>query len=275
MAFELDPRSRAGFDFAAGEPSSAWAAFDAGAVLLTEPLAYRTGLAPGDEILLYTDRGPHRFPVAGVYYDYVSDRGAVVMSRATFGRHFDDRRYSGISLHVAEADDPERVADAVRDMLGPDRAATIRSNRALRRASLEVFDRTFLITRVLQALVAAVAFIGVFAALMALQLERRREMGVLRAVGLTPAQLRGLLSGQSALMGIAAATLAMPLGTLLAALMVFVVNRRSFGWTLRMRVDPEILALALLVGVGAAFLAGLYPALRMARTLPARALREE
>lgn len=275
VAFDLDPRSRAGFDFAAGRPSRAWPAFDAGAVLLTEPLAYRAGLGPGDEILLHTDHGPHRFPVAGVYYDYVSDRGAVIMSRPTFERHFDDRRYSGISLHVAETWDLDDVADRVRDLLGVDRVATIRSNRALRRASMEVFDRTFLITRVLQALVAAVAFIGVFAALMALQLERRREMGVLRAVGLTPGQLRGLLSGQSALMGLAAAALALPLGTLLAALMVFVVNRRSFGWTLRLRVDPEILGLALLVGVVAAALAGLYPAVRMARTLPARALQEE
>ena len=110
---------------------------------------------------------------------------------------------------------------------------------------------------------------------MALQLERTRELGVLRAGGLTPRQLWGLVASQTGLMGLVAGVLSLPVGLVLAAVLIYVINRRSFGWTLQMDVDPAILILAAALAVGAAVLAGIYPALSMARTSPAEALREE
>jgi putative ABC transport system permease protein len=151
----------------------------------------------------------------------------------------------------------------------------IRSNRALRETSLRVFDRTFTITTVLRILAIVVAFIGVLSALMALELERRREMGVLRATGMTPPQLGGFVTLQTGLMGAIAGLLALPLGYALAYVLVFVINKRSFGWTLQLSVSPEILLQALALAVGAALLAGLYPAWSMARARPATALRDE
>jgi putative ABC transport system permease protein len=110
---------------------------------------------------------------------------------------------------------------------------------------------------------------------MALQLERSRELGVLRANGLTPRQLWGLVIGQTGLMGLAAGLLAIPVGVMMAAVLVFVINKRSFGWTLLFQLDGALFAQAVLVAVAAALLAGLYPAWRMGRTSPALALREE
>ncbi len=151
----------------------------------------------------------------------------------------------------------------------------IRSNRSLRLASLEIFDRTFTITTVLHFLTTAVAVVGVLSALMALQLERARELGVLRAIGFTPGQVWGLMTSQTGLMGLVAGLLAIPVGIGLALILVLVINRRSFGWTLQMEIAPEVLVQAVLMAVVAALLAGLYPALRMAQTSPALALREE
>ena len=119
------------------------------------------------------------------------------------------------------------------------------------------------------------AFIGVLSALMALQLERARELGVLRANGLTPRQVWHLVTAQTGLMGLVAGLLALPVGLVMAVVMIYVINRRSFGWTLSMAVPPEVLAQAVLLAVAAAVLAGLYPAWKMARTSPAVALREE
>ena len=98
------------------------------------------------------------------------------------------------------------------------------ANRALRDASLEIFDRTFAITGVLRLLAFVVAFIGVLSALMALQLERRRELGVLRAHGMIPRQLWELVITQTGLMGIVAGLLAVPAGLVLAVVMIFVVR---------------------------------------------------
>src|SRR5262249_61527321 len=92
----------------------------------------------------------------------------------------------------------------------------IRSNRALREVSLEIFDRTFAITGVLRTLSLVVAFVGMLAALMALSLERAREVGVLRALGLTPRQVWGLMTAQTRIIGVLAGVLAVPGGLLLA-----------------------------------------------------------
>ena len=91
---------------------------------------------------------------------------------------------------------------------------------------------------------------GVLAALMALQLERTRELGVLRALGLTPRQVGALVTAQTGLMGLVAGLLAVPVGVALAAVLVFVINRRSFGWTMPLDVRPRSLLQALLLAVG-------------------------
>jgi putative ABC transport system permease protein len=165
--------------------------------------------------------------------------------------------------------------DTLQRTIGAERALSIRSNRALKKVSLEIFDRTFRITGVLRLLAGLVAFLGVLSSLMALQLERARELGVLRANGLTPGQVWQLTTSQTGLMGLAAGLLSLPAGLTLAAIMIYVVNRRSFGWTIRMEISPAVLLQAFVLALAAALLAGLYPAYKMARTPPAMALREE
>ena len=151
----------------------------------------------------------------------------------------------------------------------------VRSNRSLRQASLDIFDQTFVVTNVLRLLAVLVAFVGVLSALMALQLERRRELAMLRAQGMTRREVARMVLAQTGLMGLWAGALALPLGLALAAVLVFVVNVRSFGWTLAFTVDPWILVQAVGLALVAALLAGAYPAWAMGRSDPALAMREE
>ncbi len=276
-ALDLDARGKASFEFAQGNPAEAWPAFDRGeVVLVSEPFAYRRGLEPGMRIDLRTDAGPVGFEIGGVYVDFSSDQGAVAISRRAFDRFWQARGATALGVFVAPAADRDAVMRDLSALAASSGAELeIRATGALRAASLEVFDRTFLITGVLRLLAGLVAFIGVVAALMALELERSREMGVLRALGLEPRGIWGLVAGQTGLMGLTAGLLALPVGTLLAALMVYVINRRSFGWRLHLALDPGVLAEAVLLALAAALLAGLYPAWKMARTRPAVALREE
>ena len=149
------------------------------------------------------------------------------------------------------------------------------SNAELRRATLAVFDRTFAITGVLRLLTLVVAFVGILSALTAMQVERARELAVLRALGLTPAQVWGVITGETLIIGLAAGLLSLPLGILQALVLIFVVNRRSFGWTMEPYLSPELLVHAVLLSLGAAFLAGIYPSFKIARLQPALALKEE
>jgi putative ABC transport system permease protein len=92
---------------------------------------------------------------------------------------------------------------------------------------------------------------------------------------MTPGQVWQLVTSQTGLLGLAAGLLSIPVGLALAAIMIFVINRRSFGWTIHMQVAPGVLLEALALALLAALLAGIYPAWKMARTSPALALREE
>jgi putative ABC transport system permease protein len=275
-AFGLASRSLDRFHFLAGEPAAIWAAFqDGGSVLVSETLAYRRGTGVGGALRLLTHRGPHDFPIAGVFRDYRSDQGVVAVSRRTYDAFWDDPGVSSISLVAAPGTDLRVLMAELRVRAGPGQELVVYDNRALVATSVELFDRTFAVAGVLRLLATGVAFVGVLSALMALQLERAREVAVLRAQGLAPAQIWALVITQTGLMGLCAGLVALPVGVMEALVLVHVINRRAFGWTLDPHVGADVLAQALLLAVGAALLAGAWPAFRMARTPPAAGLREE
>jgi putative ABC transport system permease protein len=285
VALDMDRRSESAFELLAGEPALAWAAWREGAgVMVSEPLATKRRLRVGSRLALPGDRR-EPLPVLAIYRDYASDQGAVLLTLELYRERFADPAISAVSLFAAttgatssapSADHGElvaRLAGAVREV-GAGRLA-VQSNHELRRASMTVFDRTFEVTAVLRLLTAGVAFAGVLAALLALALERQRELGVLRALGLLRRQVLLVVSAQTALLGLVAGLVAVPLGAGLAAIMVHVINRRSFGWSMDLVLAPGQLLEAVLLALAAALVAGLYPAWRMARTSPAEALRTE
>ncbi|HZG66173.1 MAG TPA: FtsX-like permease family protein [Herpetosiphonaceae bacterium] len=276
IGLDLPPQGEAAYRFVAGDPATIWQAWHAGAALVSEPFAYRHKIpAQGGQVTLRTDRGPQRFDVAGVFYDYASEQGVVALPLATFRQWYADDQLSSIALYAAPGQDIDRLVEQIRTRVAGKQELLVRSNAGLRAATLEVFDRTFAITSVLQLLATTIAFVGILSALMALQLERARELGVMRANGLTPRQVWGVVLGQTGLMGLTAGLLSLPVGMLVAGVLVYVINRRSFGWTLQMVITPRVLVQAVILALVAALLAGIYPAFRMGRTAPAMALREE
>ncbi len=281
VALDVAEPDRTIFQFLSGDLATIWASWEQGQIFISEPLAFRHNLGIGDSITLQTATGQRSFRVAGVFYDYGTDRGVVMIDLPRYQQLWNDTAIASLGLYAAPGQNVDALVQQLRELSSADSASpeapliTIRSNRALREGSLIIFDRTFAITGVLQLLATIVAFVGILAALMALQLERSRELAVLRANGLTPGQLWAMVLSQTGLMGLTAGLLAIPVGILMASVLVFVINKRSFGWTLLFQVDPGLLAQAILVATSAALLAGIYPAWRMGRTSPALALREE
>jgi putative ABC transport system permease protein len=264
------------FLVADGPPAAIWAALQAGAVVVSEPYANRTGLPRrGASVTLYTEQGPREFPVAGIYYDYVTSEGTITLSLDTYRRYWSDEALTALAIHLAPGMDVDRVVPGLEEALAPVQRLLVRPNLALRQEALAIFDRTFAITGALQLLATTVAFVGVLSALLSLLLEKQREVGILRAVGLTARQLWGLILLETGLMGAVAGLLAMPTGLALSAILIYIINRRSFGWTLQMQVDPAPFVQALAVAVLAALLASLYPARKMGRMITAEALRFE
>lgn len=264
--------SRPGFALLSGA-SSAWKKFDGGAALVSEPLAYHLGLAPGSSLILPTPTGPVTVPVAAVFRDYASEHGRVFINEQVYRKYWPEQQVSTMALFARNAD----VATMRRDIrkLTADYPLVLTPAYSILKESMAVFDRTFRVTEALRAISLAVAFIGVLSALMALQLERGREYAVLRALGLTRGQIAKLIVGESLLMGLLAACLAIPVGMLMAWVLIESVQQRAFGWTMPFSIDGSLLLQTLLVGLLAAGLGAIYPAWRSAHRDPAPALRED
>ncbi|QQS55333.1 MAG: ABC transporter permease [Candidatus Competibacteraceae bacterium] len=276
IAAELAPASQTGYHLIAGDTDIAWRLFQTGeAVLISEPLAYRRQLSAGDRITLSTEQGPHPFAIAGVFLDYGSEHGRILLHRSGYERYWHDPAIGSAAVFAMTGMELTALRTRLRERLGPIQPLLIRSNRDIQGITMEIFERTFTITNVLRLLAILVAVVGVLSALLALQLERAREFAVLRATGMTAGEIGGLVSLQTGFMGAAAGLLALPTGLLLAAVLIFVINRRAFGWSLPFQVDPLLLLETLALAIGAALLAGLYPIWRMARARPADALRTE
>jgi putative ABC transport system permease protein len=259
-----------------GDPAQMWEAMQTGGVLVSEPLYHRLKLPrQGGGLDLETPAGLKNFPIVGIYYDYASSRGTVVMALDVYQEIWKDSTITAAGLRLDPGEDVEAVSQQIRTELAPIQRSIVRPNRVLKAEVLEVFDRTFAITSALQILATVVAFIGVLNALLLLQLERQREIGILRAVGLSGRQLRGLVLLETSLMGGVSGILAMPAGYALALILVFIINQRSFGWTLQMTAGPGAFLQALGIAVGAAILAGIYPAIRLSRMPAAEAIRYE
>jgi putative ABC transport system permease protein len=262
------------YQAAVGDWQETWQAVEAGGVLINEPMANRLQLAVGDTLALQTDIGRQSFPIVGVAVDY-DVNNIVFMHDPVYRSHWTDKAISAIALFVAPDEDIDAKIDEIRAAFAGKAELLVRSNRSVRENALAVFDRTFAITVALQLLATIVAFIGILSTLMSLQLERSREIGVLRSAGMTRRQLLRLSLLETGLLGSCAGLLAMPMGILLAVILIYIINLRSFGWTLAMQLDPAQLAQAFFVALGAALLAGLYPAWRMGQMQPATALRSE
>jgi putative ABC transport system permease protein len=269
---QLAAPSRRGFALLSGAPT-AWKEFDDGAVLVSEPLAFHLGLEPGSYLELPTPAGPVAVQVAAVFRDYASEHGRLFLDEAVYRQYWPEQAVNTLALFARNAD-VETMRRALSE-LAARYALVLTPAAAILKESMAVFDRTFRVTEVLRAVALMVAFIGVLSALMALQLERGKEYAVLRALGLTPGQIAGLISGESVLMGLLAACVAIPTGVLMAWVLIESVQRRAFGWSMPFSVDSTLLWQTLLVGLLAAGLAAVYPAWRSAQRDPAPQLRED
>jgi len=253
-----------------------WSAVQQGAIMISEPLANRLDLPlHGAELALYTEKGLRTFPVAGIYYDYSSTQGNAIMALDVYRQYWMDENITAAAIILEPGADLDAVTQGLQTRLADVQSLLVRPNQALRMDTLEIFDRTFAITGALQIMTTMVAFVGVLSAMMSLQLEKRRQLGILRAIGLTARQLWTLVVLETGLMGSVAGLFAMPTGYVLALILVYIINRRSFGWTLQMQVESGAFLQAFVIAVSASLLAGLYPARRILQRNTAEVVRFE
>ena len=268
------PGGESRFTLLAGDVQKAYKrVHQQGAVLIGETLARRQNLWPNDEVSLYTPLGQQSFLIAGVYYDYNAQGGAVMMDLKTLESHWGNPGINSVALYLNAGVDAEKIVDEIRGQF-PNAALEVRSNRRLRQEAMDIFDQTFAITKLLQGISLLIAVCGITLMLMVLAREQTSELALYRAMGATKQQVFRLFVGKGFGMGFLGLVLGILGGIALAMILIFVINRAYFGWTIQ--VYWPWIAIAQQIGtiLLAAVVASLYPALKASK-IPAIELRRE
>ena len=269
-------RRHSGIDFFDGPaPEAIWRSLEAGeGVIASELFSYRHGVQPGDTIRLALGAGPVELEVAGVFYDYSGERELLIADRGALLAHLPDPRLSSAGVYLDPGADFEETRAALARVLAG-RGVEVTPTRAIRSQAIRIFDRTFAITWALVAIAMFVAILGMAEALLNLVYDRRSELALLRMHGASLGQIRRLVLVQAGLLGVLASLMGLVLGAASSQVLLRVIHKQSFGWSLPLHWPVEFLAAVLGAIIVASVVAGLYPARIGARLVPVEVLRAE
>ena len=243
-------------------------------IIVSEPFTYKHKVKSGDTIALSLGEARANFQIVDVYYDYASERGYILMDRDVLLKYLPDETPTNLAVFVAPDAQAAEVRKEIQEVAAG-RRILIFSNRDLRTEAVRIFDRTFAITYALEAIAVIVAVMGIAGALIALAIDRRRELGLLRFLGASSGQIRKMILVEAGLIGLLANLAGFVLGYFLSLILVFVINKQSFGWTIRFHWPVAVLLGALTVVYAATVLSGLYPAWVAVRLNPLEVTHEE
>ena len=174
-------------------------------VAVSESFANRFAIQPTEKLSLPTPAGIKEFTVCGIYRDFARDRGTILMPRTLFERYWQEKQVHSLALKLRDPLLANTVVEAFRERFGRQGQFAVYDNAALRQRVFDIFDETFAVTSILRAIAIIVAVAGVLFSLSALVIEREREIGVLRAMGASRAQVLGIFLTEAALIGFTSA----------------------------------------------------------------------
>jgi putative ABC transport system permease protein len=251
---------------AAGNPPPAW---------ISEVTQDVFGLKVGDVLRLPIANRMESFTVAGVWRDYARQNGAIVISRDLYVALTGDRAANDAAIRIDPALRPEGVALTLRRLFPGGEGIEITGNREVRALSLAIFDRTFAITYALEIAAVLIGLFGVSASFSAQALARRREFGVLRHLGMTRGDIGRMLGFQGLVVAGLGITAGLALGWLISLILIHVINRQSFHWTMDMHAPLGALALLSAVLLAAAGATAVLSGRRAMSDEVTRAVRED
>lgn len=254
-------------------------AAEIGGLLVSEVLADRLGVREGSSLDIMTPSGVRQFPIVAVFYDYSTDGGKLLMDRALYQSLWHDEFVTVFPVYLRERASLDRVRARITEQLSVVTKGglppLVISNTELRKEILEIFDRTFLLTYVLEAIAVVIAMLGIVNTLITSVLERRREFATLRAIGGSSGQIQQLVLWEAIYLGAIGIVLGLIGGGLLSLLLIKVINKQSFGWTIQMIIPIGSLLQAVALAVLATLVAGYFPARWAARQPVVEGLRDE
>jgi putative ABC transport system permease protein len=262
--------------FTQGNPRTILQQFAAGqAILVTESFSIRHQVKSGDRIKLNTPQGEKEFLISGVFYDYSSDWGMVLLEKKLFQSLWNDETLHSAGIYLKEGVSQESFKETIRERYSKPYRLFVVSHRELRKEVLKIFDQTFAITYALEFIAIIVAILGIINSLNALIIDRQRDIGILRAVGASRGQIHKTILIEAGMIGFFSHILGLLCGFFLSILLIYVINKQSFGWTIQFSIPFWSLIESWLIVMVTSLGAGLIPARRAAKINVVESLRTE
>ena len=261
-----------------GDATTAFAAMHRGeAVVVNEAFALRYKKRPGDVISLPSPNGEVRVPIAGIYFDPgMGDMGIVSMDRdALYRRMWRDDTVTFIEPAFERGADRQQVIEAIRSRWGEKHALFVVTMDQFRGEANDLLNQTMLVTYPLVGISIAIALLGVVNSLLASVLDRIREIGVLRAVGATRAQVARSIVVEATIIGLLGGVLAVAVGSVLGYVQIDVLFRGMFGMTVLYRYPTAAAVFSLVAALVLAAAAGYLPGRSAGRVEIVKALEYE
>ena len=259
-----------------GEKKDIWNDFvQTDSILISEPLAFQKNIQINDTFDILTDTGLKSFTVRGIYYDYSSTSGIAMVSKQVYDNYWNNSKVTSLALYLNDSQNSEVVFNKLLDKFDTDWDLQIISSKKLNNASMEIFDKTFEITFVLRSISLIVAFIGILGAISAIILSRAREFSILKSIGFTNNQLRTIIGNQTFIIGVISGLISIPLGIIITNLLIQIINKQSFGWSIPMQLLPSVFVEGIMVAILSSVLASIYPSIKISRNNIRKALMGE
>jgi putative ABC transport system permease protein len=242
---------------------------------VNEAIASQEHVRPGDTVVLPTPQGPVQFKVAVVNVDYSSDSGSILMDMHTYRRYWKEHLADSFSIRVRSKEQVGAVRDEIARRFGNDRKLFVLPAREFKEEIRKVIDQGFAVNHAINIITLSIACLGIIVTLLASVLERTREIGVLRSIGMLRRQVSRVVVIESMLLGIIGGALGAGAGIIIGWMSLEGFLKGDYGASMQYHINYASIIWALVLSTSLAALAGVYPARRAARTNIVEALAYE
>ena len=229
-------------------------------VIISESFQRKFGKHAGESVELTTPSGSISFKILGIYVDYSSDIGSILIDRALYKKYWKDELVDAFDLWLDSGADPQSVTQKIKQDYGEKYQLFVSTHRDLRDAVVRIMEQSFVVNYAVEMVAVVVAIFSVINTLLASILDRTREIGVLRAIGGTRSQVRRIVVMEAGWMGLMGGVLGIVAGTIMSYHHVVYNTKVLTGWTFQFYYPYGVALFSLFASVALCLLAGYWPA---------------
>ena len=264
----------ADFGWFEGDDES-WDEVEAGKVIISESFYRRFNVSSGDEIPLNTPVGVARLRVAGIFYDYTSEHGVLMMSRGKYISLFGDHSIDSLGIFFDNDNKMKNLAISEIKALAESYRLPVQEKEGLHTDILSVFDSTFATTRSMQFLALIIASLGLLGSMLTMLIEKKKDLGIFRALGLGRGDIIAMTALEGIFVGAISIFISMFLGVLVSFVLINSINMQSFNWTIFFNLEARPFIEAFFACSVGTILSLVYPLWIVFRTYPNLQLRND